>query len=485
MVDILFLETCVRSVTERKAVKSLKRLLIDSSDCFVLLNEQSSVTFSPPKHHQLMASKDDSVEDEETHRLRLMAESCSLLLSSFPSSYAAAFLVLHESHDPLALLCQQLSLPFTTLQSHLENLVAKKLLPESVLTELSQLMTTILPSNSSSSSSKGAAIYSPYLSESAIQKGLASSELFIGTLTIYPHTNREEGEVEVTNALDSRIFLISGKLPLNRALDGDEVVVRKLPPLSSSSCRKPSRLLEDIMNEEDDNNEVMVRNSSPSPAYLGLDYVEVVGIRRRMERDIMARIPFSAPKNFHPQSLMEEEEEGREEAVLVCPLDRRLPKIRVRTKQRAFLSSQRFLVTINSWSIDSQYPNGHISHILGPCNDWRVEVKCLLQENSLHPKPFSLQALACLPSIPSQSFSNASSDESKLMEGVPSGIAKKWVDSNFILSQELLRGRRDFRKDRVVFSVDPPGCQDVTLHSILPLLPFFISYFNDRISLYL
>ena len=84
---------------------------------------------------------------------------------------------------------------------------------------------------------------------------------------------------------------------------------------------------------------------------------------------------------------------------------------------------------------------------MGARNDWRVEVECLLLEYGITPRPFSLPALACLPAVP------VSRD--------PISGGKGWVDSQYAIPDTFLVGRKDLRKNRFVFSVDPPGCQDI------------------------
>ena len=50
-------------------------------------------------------------------------------------------------------------------------------------------------------------------------------------------------------------------------------------------------------------------------------------------------------------------------------MERRLPRIRVRSRQLHSLIGQRLVLQIDSWDRTSNYPNGHIVRVLGPCND--------------------------------------------------------------------------------------------------------------------
>ena len=51
------------------------------------------------------------------------------------------------------------------------------------------------------------------------------------------------------------------------------------------------------------------------------------------------------------------------------PMERHLPRIRVRSRQLHSLIGQRLVLQIDSWDRTSNYPNGHIVRVLGPCND--------------------------------------------------------------------------------------------------------------------
>lgn len=138
-------------------------------------------------------------------------------------------------------------------------------------------------------------------------------------------------------------------------------------------------------------------------------------------------------------------------SVLVVPMDLRIPKIRIRTRSWRNWHGQRLkvqiLTTSSSLSLDdeapSKYPMGHCLEILGPIGDVEVEIQSLLIENQVDLEPFSVAALACLPTA-----------------------GNEWR-----VSDKDLQDRRDLRTSRRIFSVDPPGCQDIddTMHAeVLP-----------------
>ncbi|KAJ3075851.1 hypothetical protein HDU99_001459 [Rhizoclosmatium hyalinum] len=128
------------------------------------------------------------------------------------------------------------------------------------------------------------------------------------------------------------------------------------------------------------------------------------------------------------------------QTVYFWPMDRRIPKIRIRTRQAKQLTSQRIMVAIDNWNKDSRYPNGHFVKTLGAVGDRKTETDVILLEHDVRFMPFSKQVLSYLPE-----------------EG------EAWV-----VKEEDLVGRMDFR-GLDVCSIDPPGCTDIddALHARL------------------
>jgi exosome complex exonuclease DIS3/RRP44 len=68
-------------------------------------------------------------------------------------------------------------------------------------------------------------VYRPHLSVSALRQGISAGNLIRGKFFVYRH-NINEGEVEDSSY---KSIIISGRKDMNRALDGDEVVVQLHP----------------------------------------------------------------------------------------------------------------------------------------------------------------------------------------------------------------------------------------------------------------
>lgn len=112
--------------------------------------------------------------------------------------------------------------------------------------------------------------------------------------------------------------------------------------------------------------------------------------------------------------------------------DRRIPKIRIQTRQLENLLDKRIVVAVDSWDCLSRYPSGHYVRTIGEIGDRDTETEVVLIENDINSRAFSSQILACLPPLP-------------------------WSVSSEDLSNPI---RQDLRH-LCVFSVDPPGCKDI------------------------
>ncbi|KAM0688567.1 exosome catalytic subunit dis3 [Conglomerata obtusa] len=74
--------------------------------------------------------------------------------------------------------------------------------------------------------------------------------------------------------------------------------------------------------------------------------------------------------------------------VLVIPLDRKLPKIRIRTSQVEDLEGKRIVVKMNEWEKDSYYPFGSYIRRLGTIGDEKSEIESILIMNGIDYKNY-------------------------------------------------------------------------------------------------
>ncbi len=122
-----------------------------------------------------------------------------------------------------------------------------------------------------------------------------------------------------------------------------------------------------------------------------------------------------------------------QQTVFATPLSRSLPRIRLRTRQAPQLVDQKILVTIDSWSPYSRYPDGHFVRSLGQVEGKEAEQESLLLEYEVPYRPFGKAILSCLPT-----------------EG------EAWKVPDKTAGNLEWRDREDLR-DLILCSIDPPG----------------------------
>lgn len=85
---------------------------------------------------------------------------------------------------------------------------------------------------------------------------------------------------------------------------------------------------------------------------------------------------------------------------LFVPAERKIPKVRIETRQSESLSKQRIIVAIDSWPRNSKYPLGHFIRALGNVGDKETENEVLLLEHDVPHSRFSDAVLSFLPKMP-------------------------------------------------------------------------------------
>jgi len=250
--------------------------------------------------------------------------------------------------------------------------------------------------------------HSPYLSLSQINLGLTDGSLRKGKFRVNPF-NYLEGYILVTDGDEVQRVLIQGLECQNRVIDGDSVVFRILPP---EQWKLPSSCILELENE-DENSTAMDEDAREGAIPTGV----VVGVLRRNWRPCCGAVETTSLQ------------EG-DATALVLPVDKRIPKIRVRSRRLAALVGKKLVVTIDGWEIGSRYPNGHVVKEIGDGGDKGVETEVLLIENEIPNRKFSEAALASLPS------------------------------ADWSVTDHHRQSRWDLRT-RCIVSVDPPNCTDI------------------------
>ncbi|GAM19631.1 hypothetical protein SAMD00019534_028060, partial [Acytostelium subglobosum LB1] len=219
-----------------------------------------------------------------------------------------------------------------------------------------------------------------------------------------------------SDQLDKEI-LIKGLEAINRAVDGDVVAVELLPRDQWTAPSGVVLMDTEALEEDDDSiakDARMVETHQPTG--------RVVGIIKRNWKPYCGAVEFKGDAKATTGAVQ----------LLFVPIDRRIPRIRIRSRQVGSIVGKRIVVAIDSWERHSKYPTGHFVKDLGPLGDKETESQVLLLQFDIPHHPFGASVMKCLP--PANCMDN-------------------------ITPVDMI-GRRDLRSE-CVFSVDPPGCTDI------------------------
>ena len=284
---------------------------------------------------------------------------------------------------------------------------------------------------------RGSRVFDEYWPTTQLEAGYKGGTLHKGFFNANAY-NFLEGAVR-SEAL-SKPILLQGREAMNRAVDGDVVYVALLPQsewkgasdavLEAESAQRNDDARDSDNEDEDVGLEAQPETSGGDTQPTG----RVVGIARRNWRSYVAHIDASsvnerALATLGPQTLF------------ASPVDRKIPRIKIRTRQAQALLGCKILVTMDEWKSTSRYPEGHFVRSLGAIESKEAEQESLLLEFDVPYRPFSKSILACLPS-----------------EGDHWTVPPKGEQDARSLT--IWRDRVDMRAENIC-SIDPPGCQDI------------------------
>jgi exosome complex exonuclease DIS3/RRP44 len=282
--------------------------------------------------------------------------------------------------------------------------------------------------------------YPEYYSLSKMTTGLKTGTLHQGTFNASTY-NYLEGTVKVS-AFDKPL-LVLGRENSNRSVSGDSVVVEVLPKDQWRAASTKVVDEEEVNRNENAENEeagdVVVTESERTALQAevkrahsaGADAkaqptAHIVGVMKRNWRQFVGTVDAGAGRASGT----------RQTTIFLVPMDKRIPKVRVRTRQVEELLGKRILATIDSWERDSRYPVGHYIRSLGELETKDAETEALLLEFDVQYRPFPKAVLDCLPA-----------------EGHNWRVPTDLQDVGW-------KERKDLR-NLLVCSIDPPGCQDI------------------------
>ncbi|KAL7712506.1 Ribosomal RNA-processing protein 44 [Entamoeba marina] len=278
---------------------------------------------------------------------------------------------------------------------------------------------------SSNESGSGNTLYPEYLPRDVLLKGINEKTLLQGSIRM----NRFNYKEATVYTSDKEEVLVCGLNDINRAIEGDIVAIELLPKenwKNESNDIALDMTSNDAQTEKSLNiNNIVVDLNSMED--VGRPTAKVVGIIKKNWKPLPGHIKTDAHGSYSSSALF-------------LPSDKRYPPIRIKVRDPARISKQRILVVIDTWDGFSKYPSGHYVSTLGNVGDESSETEAILELHEIPHYEFPDVVLKCLPSLP------------------------------FTVTDEYLKGRRDFRNCRVC-SIDPVGCTDIddALHcKILP-----------------
>lgn len=279
--------------------------------------------------------------------------------------------------------------------------------------------------------SKRKVIYSEHKPMSEITSGLHRGIYHQGKLRVNRY-NPFEAYVGSESIGDE--IIIYGRGNMNRAFDGDVVAVELLP--QDQWQEEKSLSIADEEDEEEEDVHLVPSSADDAPRNTDLAQGSVGGTKAVLCRP-SGRVVGIIKRNWHSycgslEPMPMPAGNGGIAHALFVSKDRRIPKIRIQTRQLGNLLDKRIIVAVDSWDCLSRYPSGHYVRTIGEIGDRDTESEVVLIENDINSRPFSSQVLACLPPLP-------------------------WSVS----SEDLANPCRLDLRHVCVFSVDPPGCKDI------------------------
>lgn len=399
--NVIILQTVLQEVRHRSApiYKRLKDILHDK--------EKHFYTFTNEHHRETYIEREqgESANDRNDRAIRISTKWYSDHLNNTPTDKGLKVVLLTNDRGNKEK-AEEAGLLTYRCEEYVKSLIAN---PELV----DRLALTNDDKNEITSSK---VLFSEHLPLSRIQSGIKSGTFQQGTFRASRDNYLEATVFVHGEGDDSTEVLIQGLQNLNRAVHQDLVAVEILP--LNQWVAPSSVVLQDEGPKEDDvtEEEEAELKSGPSGAGSRKPTGRVVGIIKRNWRPFCGMLFLSQIKEATRH--------------LFTPADRRIPRIRIETRQAATLAGQRIMVAIDGWPKHSRYPNGHFVRSLGSAGDKETETEVLLLEHDVPHQDFSQAVLSFLPKMP-------------------------WN-----ITEEDMAVREDLR-NLTVCSVDPPGCTDI------------------------
>lgn len=208
-------------------------------------------------------------------------------------------------------------------------------------------------------SSEDQFIYPEHLDITKLHDGITQNRFYQGKF----QTNQQnylEATVSIKMNNEDVQVLIQGKLHINRAVHEDIVAIELLPENEWTTKSEIVLIAEESEQKQEINNEQDLMEIDNEKSNKKLDHklpcAKIVGIIKRNWRQYCG--------------VLRERDEILMKSMLLTshlfvPAEKRIPFIRIETRQYQTLKNQRIIVAIDSWPRDSNFPKGHYVRALG------------------------------------------------------------------------------------------------------------------------
>lgn len=354
--NVIIPQTVLQEVKQR-SISCYQRLtqLINSPD-------RKFICFVNEFHRDVFVTRLDN-ESPNDRNDRAIREVCKYYNQHFPNTTVKTIMISDDVNN--VRLAREQGLCAATCREYVESLNKPELTDRIAAKEKSSDSSEISEQQITDTTRKNKQIIFPeHIRLADIQLGIKSGRFFQGAFQSSRENYLEANVFLYENEKYPQIF-IQGYKNLNRAVNDDIVAVELLP--ESEWATPTSLVLEeaedvdvgDYVNEKEEDEVVIDK-----PDVKKLPTGRVVGIIKRNWRAYCGMLQVSDLPDATRH--------------LFVPAEKRIPKIRIETRQSQVLKNQRIVVAIDCWPRDSRYPLGHFVRTLGPIGDKETENQVIL-----------------------------------------------------------------------------------------------------------
>lgn len=438
--DVIVLQTVLEEVKNRSLPLYHRLITLTQNEdkrFYVFFNDFRLETYVQRDHGETINDRNDRAVRMAT---KWYGEHLTTALQSDKSRKCPAIVMISDDRDNLRK-AKSDKLKGMSLSKYVAGLPDANNLLDMISESKADVRTTSEP---------GKRIYPDHFTQSKLRTGLNNNTLHQGNFSVSPY-NYLEGSVS-TPAFE-RALLVLGRENGNRAVQGDVVVIEILP---KDQWKAPSwQILDEETVNKNDNAEAAEDEAVVNERerrYLQEEVKKIHGKSKEGQAQPTAKVVGIVKRNWRQyvghvdnDSIRASTRFSRsQQTVFLIPMDKRIPKIRMRTRLAGELIGKRVVVTMDSWDQDSRYPVGHFVRSLGDLEAKGAETEALLLEYDVQYRPFPKVVLDCLPP-----------------DGHDWKVPQDISDPGWISRIDL--------RDLLVCSIDPPGCVDIddALHARL------------------